>query len=660
MVSASKELKIKYTADTSGVKKGVGEIDKLNSSLSSKLKSAGASMTSVGKSATLGLTLPIVAFGASAVASFSEAQAAANQTAAVLKSTGGAAGVTESNIARLSSTIGKLSAQDNDAVRAGENMLLTFTNIRNEAGKGNDIFNQASMTLADLSAAMGTDSKTSAIQLGKALNDPTKGLSALSRVGVTFTEQQAKQVAAMQKSGNVAGAQKLILGELNKEFGGSAKAAGDAASPMVKIGLVMDDLGESVGAILVPMLQGLVEWVQKAADWFNKLSPGAKEIAVKIALVAAAIGPLLIVGGKMVSAIGSIAKGFSALTTLLSANPWILLALALVAVAVLIYKNWDKIKGFIMPILNAIKTVALAVWDAIKTAAAAVWSAIGGFVMAAWAIIKQIAGLYFRVWAAIFKAVWEVVKVVWKAISGAVKIAWAIISGIAKAYVAAWKVVFKVVWAVAKVVWKAISGVVKVAWRIISGIVKAYIAAWKVVFRAVWAAAKVAWNAISTVVRVAWGVLKGIGHGIVSFFKGVWNGIHDAAKNVWDGIKSIVSGAWDSIVSFGTGAVNNLIKLLNSVIHGVNTVIGGFNRLPGPDIGTIPDIPYLAHGGNIVRAGLAIVGERGPELAAFPAGASVTPLGRGGGLAGDLDVTLTLDRRRFGRGLELETMTRGR
>jgi hypothetical protein len=77
-----------------------------------------------------------------------------------------------------------------ESIQSGANMLLTFKNIRNEAGKGNDVFNQSTKTLVDMSRAMGTEPQQAAIQLGKALNDPVKGISALSRVGVTFTDEQ--------------------------------------------------------------------------------------------------------------------------------------------------------------------------------------------------------------------------------------------------------------------------------------------------------------------------------------------------------------------------------------------------------------------------------------------------------------------------------------
>jgi hypothetical protein len=107
--------------------------------------------------------------------------------------------------------------------------------------------------------------------------------------------------------------------------------------------------------------------------------------------------------------------------------------------------------------------------------------------------------------------------------------------------------------------------------------------------------------------------------------------------------------------------VNGLIAAVNTLINGLNTVIHGFNRLPGPDIGDIPSIPYLARGGRVMRGGSAIVGERGPEMVTLPTGASVSPLNRyvQDSGAGNQTVVVTLDRRRFGRGMELEYLTRG-
>jgi hypothetical protein len=146
------------------------------------------------------------------------------QTAAVIKSTGGAAKVTAGDVDRLSDAISAQTGRDDELITAGQNMLLTFTRVRNEQGKGNDIFTQATKVSSDLAVATGKDLVGANVMLGKALNDPTRGLTALTRVGVTFSDGQRKQIKSMQAHGDIAGAQKIILAELRKEFGGSAAA----------------------------------------------------------------------------------------------------------------------------------------------------------------------------------------------------------------------------------------------------------------------------------------------------------------------------------------------------------------------------------------------------------------------------------------------------
>jgi hypothetical protein len=157
---------------------------------------------------------------------FMEQQKVAAQTGAVLKSTGGIAKVTADEISTLAESLMRKSGVDDEAIQSGQNLLLTFTKIRNEQGKGNDIFNQATRAMLDLSVAMGKDLPSSAILVGKALNDPIRGATALTRAGVQLTEGQRNQIKAFVESGRVMDAQKIILRELTTQFGGSAAAVG--------------------------------------------------------------------------------------------------------------------------------------------------------------------------------------------------------------------------------------------------------------------------------------------------------------------------------------------------------------------------------------------------------------------------------------------------
>jgi phage-related minor tail protein len=118
-----------------------------------------------------------------------------------LKSTGGIAHVSAKQIDEMATSLLNKTGIDDETVKSGENLLLTFKNIRNEAGKGNDMFNQATKATLDLSVAFGKSVPQAAILVGKALNDPIKGLTALQRVGVTFTAQQREQIKALVASG---------------------------------------------------------------------------------------------------------------------------------------------------------------------------------------------------------------------------------------------------------------------------------------------------------------------------------------------------------------------------------------------------------------------------------------------------------------------------
>jgi len=211
--------------DTSGLTRGLSQG-------TSGLRKFGKMAALVGGAAALGGLVATLKIG---VDEFMGAQKVLAQTGAVLKSTGGAANVTSKQITTMSESLMKLSGIDDEAIQSGQNLLLTFTKIRNETGKGNNIFDQATLAMTNLSVAMGKDLSSSAILVGKALNDPVKGVGALSRAGVQFTASQKDTIKALVDSGNVMGAQKMILKELETQFGGSAKAAGQTLAGQLNI-----------------------------------------------------------------------------------------------------------------------------------------------------------------------------------------------------------------------------------------------------------------------------------------------------------------------------------------------------------------------------------------------------------------------------------------
>jgi hypothetical protein len=167
------------------------------------------------------------------------------QLAAVLKSTAGAAGQTQKELNAAADSLQQVSTFAAGSITEMQSLLLTFTKIQG------DVFPKAQQAVLDMATALGMDLKGAALQLGKALNDPIKGVTALGRAGVQFSEDQKELIKTLVETGEVAKAQELILAELEVQFGGSAKAAsGTLGGALIVLKNNFNDLleGDSGGA----------------------------------------------------------------------------------------------------------------------------------------------------------------------------------------------------------------------------------------------------------------------------------------------------------------------------------------------------------------------------------------------------------------------------
>ena len=396
-----------------------------------------------------------VTFFKDTIAEATEARKVMAATANVIRSTGGAANVSAKQVASLASAISDKVAIDDEAIQSGANLLLTFKNIRNETGAGNKIFDQATKTITDMSVALGQDMKSGAIQLGKALNDPIKGVSALSRVGVTFNEQQTKQITKLQESGNLMAAQKVILGELKTEFGGAAAAA---ATPAEKAAVAWGNFKEDVGTALLPVLDRLANWFVKdalpAVRTFGSFLTG--DVVPAVSALAASVRnnlqpPLEVFAGFLANDVWPIVRtvfGFLRDNTAVVKAFAVVLGIAAVGFGALTVATaaWNAVLalnpiGLIVVALAALAAGLTYAYQKSETFRAIVdkaWSVIKQVISVAWKIIKPILKAYWwylsEVVAPVVKWLWEkIVKPVFTAIMGKIQDAWKVIKPVLSA-----------------------------------------------------------------------------------------------------------------------------------------------------------------------------------------------------------------------------------
>jgi phage-related protein len=578
----------------------------------------GSAIGKVGKAAGLG----IAAVGAAGVAwAVDTAKALANverigaQTDAVLKSTQGAAGRTRDQIDTLAGSIEKLTGLEAETVTEGQNLLLTFTNI-----KGAN-FDSATQTMTDMAVALnggslaGIDMSATATQLGKALNDPIKGVTALSKVGVTFTDQQREQIKAMVEAGDTAGAQTLILAELQKEFGGSAEAAGKTVQgTWARIKNAFGEVSETVLAGLLPAMQNLADFVltkgvpafKSMTDWVStNVLPRLREFgawfkdeglprlrefgtfitgtavpalrsfgqwvrdnsawlaplasAVTGAVVAIlAIQKVIAVIAAVKAAMAAFKAAWLALNATFVMSPIGLLIVgitALVAALAWFFTQTETGKNIVSAAWKGIQTAVAAVVDwfnnTVKPVLETVWSAI---LTAA----QSVADWYQTNVAPVFTAFGELMRAIFDRIGIVVSWLW---NTIFKPYLGLIMTGWQVLWAGVQAVWAKIGPPIMTA---IGVAIRTVQTVWNGIWNAIKTVFTGVWNAIKITVETVLGVIKGVINTATNIIKGNWSG-------AWNSIRDTLNTVWTGI----TRGVQNGIDTVKGLIGGIKDTVTG-------------------------------------------------------------------------------------
>ena len=178
-----------------------------------------------------------------------------SQVESILRSTGHSANLTSIQLDSMAKGLASVTRFGDEAILSVERILLTFTNLKDE------VFPEALGLTLDMAEAFGVDTKSAATQLGKALNDPVKGFTALRRIGISFTAEQEASIKRFAKQNDIISAQKVILDELQVEIGGVSKNSGQLATRLALLDEAWGDFQERLGQSLEPLLSPVLGFV---------------------------------------------------------------------------------------------------------------------------------------------------------------------------------------------------------------------------------------------------------------------------------------------------------------------------------------------------------------------------------------------------------------
>ena len=336
----------------------------------------------------------------------------------------------------------------------------------------------------------------------------------------------------------------------------------------------LEELAISFGQLLIPALREVVQWLQGFIGFLNSLPEGVKKTIMVIALVAAALGPVLIIIGKVISAIGTImtivpkvagvinvVKGaFAALNATMLANPIVLIIAAIAALVAAFIYLWNNCEGFRQFWINLwenVKQIAVAVWEGLKTFFAAAWKAISTTAQTIWNGIRNF-----------FSVLWEGIKTIFTTVLNVIK---TIVTTYFNVYKTIITTVFNAIRTVITTILNAIKTVITTVWNTI-----------KNVFTTV----------LNTIKSVVSGAFNAMWTGIKNTISGIVNTIKTGFNNAVGFIKSLASSAFRWGADIVEGIVNGIKSCIGKVKDAVCSVadtIKSFLHFSVPDEGPLTE-----------------------------------------------------------------------
>jgi hypothetical protein len=310
---AAKSISIPVTGNTAPLRKSLTKAER---DLQRFSKQADAKMKSAAKA------FAVAAGGAVLMASrmnkayeeMSTANARILQVAQSMGVFGSEVGVVSDRLQKLARATALQTGVDANSIKLTQAKLLTFKALAVSAGEVGGAFDRATAAAIDMAAAGFGEASSNAVQLGKALNDPIKGITALNKSGISFTAQEKEKIRTLVESNRVTEAQALILAAIETQVGGTAAATANASDKMRE---GMRVVKEEIGRGLAPAFESLAGQAVKFGEWAEKNGPTVAALATAFTLLGVAV-----MGVKLAMTIATAASAAFALaqTGLAAAN----------------------------------------------------------------------------------------------------------------------------------------------------------------------------------------------------------------------------------------------------------------------------------------------------------------------------------------------------
>jgi phage-related protein len=287
-MATPRTLKLSLLADVAGLSKGLNQG-------SNEVQSFGSKVGAFGKKAALAFAAAGIAAAAFAVKFAKdaivagEAAATANARIEQINKSMGLFGESTNEVNKALIDYAEKTARatgvDTNSIKATQAKLLTFKELAATANEIGGNFERTTKAAIDLGAAGFGTAELNAVALGKALNDPIKGISALSRNGITFTESEKDRIKVLVESNKVGEAQNMILKAIETQVGGTAEATANATDKM-RVGFTQ--VTETVGLALLPVFEKLTNFV------IDQIFPAFDKIGAQFAGITSQLGENLL------------------------------------------------------------------------------------------------------------------------------------------------------------------------------------------------------------------------------------------------------------------------------------------------------------------------------------------------------------------------------